>query len=121
MVTGALRRVNLDKSKGPSLLDEISPDRFEILPNTAGCYSADAAITTARLGRELLGTDLIKLEVIGDERTLYPDADVTTEQGQTPASQRMPGARYDQRQGQPVETHEYLSPVLEQRPGVLRA
>ena len=54
MITVALRRVNLDKSKGPSLLDVISPERFTILPNTAGCYTADDAITTARLGRELL-------------------------------------------------------------------
>ena len=79
MITVALRRVNLDRSKGPSLLDVISPQRFTILPNTAGCYTADDAITTARLGRELLGTDLVKLEVIGDERTLYPDVAATLE------------------------------------------
>jgi thiazole synthase len=77
MITVALRRVNLDRSKGPSLLDVISPERFTILPNTAGCYTADDAITTARLGRELLDTDLVKLEVIGDERTLYPDVAAT--------------------------------------------
>ena len=77
MITVALRRVNLDASKGPSLLDVISPKRFTILPNTAGCYTADDAITTARLGRELLDTDLVKLEVIGDERTLYPDVAAT--------------------------------------------
>jgi len=82
MVTVALRRVNLDKTKGPSLLDEISPDQFVILPNTAGCYTADDAVSTARLGRELLGTDLIKLEVIGDERTLYPDVPATLEAAQ---------------------------------------
>jgi len=57
----------------------ISPDRFTILPNTAGCYTAEEAITTARLGRELLDTDLVKLEVIGDERTLYPDVAATLE------------------------------------------
>jgi len=79
MVTVALRRVNFDAAKGPRLLDVISPDRFVILPNTAGCYTADDAITTARLGRELLGSDLIKLEVIGDERTLYPDVPATLE------------------------------------------
>jgi thiazole synthase len=79
MVTVALRRVNFDASKGPRLLDVISPDRFVILPNTAGCYSADDAVTTARLGRELLETDLIKLEVIGDERTLFPDVPATLE------------------------------------------
>ena len=79
MITVALRRVNLDASKGPSLLDVISPKRFTILPNTAGCYTAKDAITTARLGRELLDTDLVKLEVIGDERTLYPDVAATLE------------------------------------------
>ena len=79
MITVALRRVNLDASKGPSLLDVISPKRFTILPNTAGCYTAEDAITTARLGRELLDTDLIKLEVIGDERTLFPDVAATLE------------------------------------------
>jgi thiazole synthase len=79
MVTVALRRVNFDAAKGPRLLDVISPKRFIILPNTAGCYTAQDAITTARLGRELLETDLIKLEVIGDERTLFPDIPATLE------------------------------------------
>ena len=79
MVTVALRRVNFDAEKGPRLLDVVSPDRFTILPNTAGCYSAEDAITTARMGRELLETDLIKLEVIGDERTLFPDVAATLE------------------------------------------
>ena len=79
MITVALRRVNLDAAKGPRLLDVISPDRFTILPNTAGCYSAEDALTTARMGRELLETDLVKLEVIGDERTLYPDVPATLE------------------------------------------
>ena len=77
MITVALRRVNCDPSKGPSLLDVISPKNFQILPNTAGCYSAEDAITTARMGRELLETDLVKLEVIGDERTLFPDVAAT--------------------------------------------
>jgi thiazole synthase len=79
MVTVALRRVNFDAAKGPRLLDVISPERFTILPNTAGCYSVDDAVTTARMGRELLDTDLIKLEVIGDERTLFPDVPATLE------------------------------------------
>jgi thiazole synthase len=82
MVPVALRRVNFDAEKGPRLLDVISPDRFTILPNTAGCYTADDAITTARMGRELLDTDLIKLEVIGDERTLFPDVPATLEAAQ---------------------------------------
>ncbi len=79
MVTVALRRTKLDAPKGEGLLDFISPDRFTILPNTAGCYTADDAVTTAKLGRDLLGTDLVKLEVIGDERTLFPDVAATLE------------------------------------------
>ena len=79
MVTVALRRTKLDAPKGQGLLDFISPDRFAILPNTAGCFTAEDAISTSRLARELLGTDLIKLEVIGDERTLFPDVAATLE------------------------------------------
>jgi thiazole synthase len=79
MVTIALRRTKLDAPKGQGLLDFISPDHFTILPNTAGCFTAEDAVTTARLGRELLGTDLVKLEVIGDERTLFPDVTATIE------------------------------------------
>ena len=72
-VTVAVRRVNLDPSKGPSLLDFVDRERCTILPNTAGCYDAASAVRTARLAREILGTDLVKLEVLGDERTLLPD------------------------------------------------
>jgi thiazole synthase len=79
MVTVALRRTKLDAPKGEGLLDYISPDRFTILPNTAGCFTVDDAVATARLGRELLATDLVKLEVIGDERTLFPDVAGTLE------------------------------------------
>ncbi len=79
MVTVALRRTRLDAPKGEGLLDFISPDRFQILPNTAGCYTVEDAVATARLGRELLGTELVKLEVIGDERTLFPDVPGTLE------------------------------------------
>jgi thiazole synthase len=79
MVTVALRRTKLDAPKGQGLLDFISPDQFAILPNTAGCYSAEEAIKTSRMARELLQTDLIKLEVIGDERTLFPDVAATIE------------------------------------------
>jgi len=79
MVTVALRRTQLDAPKGTGLLDFISPDRFTILPNTAGCYTVEDALATARLGRELLDTNLVKLEVIGDERTLYPDVAATLE------------------------------------------
>ena len=73
MVTLALRRTQLDAPKGQGLLDFISPDRFTILPNTAGCYTVEDAVATAHMGRELLNTDLIKLEVIGDQETLLPD------------------------------------------------
>jgi len=79
MVTVALRRTKLDAPKGQGLLDFISPDRFTILPNTAGCYTVEDAVATAHMGRELLQTDLIKLEVIGDERTLFPDITGTLE------------------------------------------
>ena len=72
-VTVAVRRVNLDPARGESLLDFIDRKRITILPNTAGCFDAESAVRTARLGRELLGTDLVKLEVLGDARTLLPD------------------------------------------------
>jgi thiazole synthase len=72
-VTVAVRRVNLtDKSK-ESLLDYIDPKLYKILPNTAGCYSIDEAIRTARLAREIGLSEMVKLEVIGDEKTLSPD------------------------------------------------
>jgi thiazole synthase len=72
-VTVAVRRVNLDPSRGPSLLEYIDRARTTILPNTAGCFDAASAVRTAELSRELLGTPLVKLEVLGDERTLLPD------------------------------------------------
>src|SRR5436305_4716022 len=78
MVTLALRRVNLDRGK-ESLLDFIDPDKYFLLPNTAGCYTADEAMRAARLAREVGLSDWVKLEVIGDERTLYPDVQATLE------------------------------------------
>lgn len=73
LVTVAVRRVNLtDKSK-ESLLDYVDRDKFFLLPNTAACYTADEAIRTARLGREVGLSNWVKLEVIGDEKTLFPD------------------------------------------------
>src|SRR3954470_2662319 len=78
MVTVAVRRVNLDRSK-ESLLDFIDPEKYFLLPNTAGCYTADEAIRAARLGREVGLSDWVKIEVIGDERTLYPDVQATIE------------------------------------------
>lgn len=76
IVTVALRRVNLDElGRLPtgSLIDQIDPKRYLLLPNTAGCYTADEAIRTARLARELGGWEWVKLEVIGDKQTLFPD------------------------------------------------
>src|SRR5215216_2433956 len=73
VVTVAWRRVNLGERGQGSLLDFVDPDRYLLLPNTAGCYTADEAIRTARLARELGGWDWVKLEVIGDKKTLFPD------------------------------------------------
>jgi thiazole synthase len=78
MVTVAVRRVNLDRSS-QSLLDFIDPTRYFLLPNTAGCYTADEAIRAARLGREVGLSDWVKIEVIGDQATLYPDVQATLE------------------------------------------
>lgn len=78
MVTVAVRRVNLDR-KSESLLDFIDPKRYFLLPNTAGCYTADEAIRAARLGREVGLSDWVKIEVIGDQATLYPDVQGTLE------------------------------------------
>src|SRR5437868_1101758 len=78
MVTVAVRRVNLDRSR-ESLLDFIDPARYFLLPNTAGCYTADEAIRAAQLGREVGLSDWVKVEVIGDQQTLYPDVQATIE------------------------------------------
>ena len=78
IVTVALRRVDLTPGK-PNVLDTIDRSRHTILPNTAGCYTAEDAIRTCRLARELGIADLVKLEVIGDERTLFPDGPATLE------------------------------------------
>ena len=72
-VTVAVRRVNLDPSKGESLLDHIDRERYTILPNTAGCFDVESAVRTAQLSRDLLDTPLVKLEVLGDPKTLLPD------------------------------------------------
>src|ERR1017187_6832040 len=75
MVTVAVRRVNISDKSKESLLDYIDRDKFFILPNTAGCYTADEAIRTARLGREVGLSHWVKLEVIGDQQTLFPDTE----------------------------------------------
>ena len=79
IVTVAIRRTNIGQNKDePSLLDVISPDKYTILPNTAGCYDENSAIRTCQLARELLdGHTLVKLEVLGDQKTLYPDITAT--------------------------------------------
>jgi thiazole synthase len=73
VVTVAVRRVNISDRSKESLLDYIDTSRYFLLPNTAGCYTADDAVRTARLGREAGLSDWVKLEVIGDEKTLFPD------------------------------------------------
>ena len=81
IVTVAIRRTNIGQDPNePNLLDVLPPDKYTILPNTAGCYTAGDAVRTCRLARELLdGHDLVKLEVLGDEKTLYPDVTATLE------------------------------------------
>jgi thiazole synthase len=81
IVTVAVRRSNLGQNPDePNLLEVIPPEKYTILPNTAGCYTAEEAVRTCRLARELLdGHDLVKLEVLGDEKTLFPDITATLE------------------------------------------
>ncbi|MFQ5713917.1 MAG: thiazole synthase [Candidatus Scalinduaceae bacterium] len=73
VVTVAIRRANIGGKSGESLLDHIDKEKYTILPNTAGCYSADETVRTAMLAREMGISDMIKLEVLGDEKTLLPD------------------------------------------------
>jgi len=77
MVTLAIRRVDLNDTSGKSLLDYIDRKKYALLPNTAGCYTAEDAVLTCELAREALGTEIVKLEVIGDEKTLFPDNEAT--------------------------------------------
>jgi len=81
IITVAIRRTNIGQNPDePNLLDVVPPSQYTILPNTAGCYTADDAVRTCRLARELLdGHRLVKLEVLGDEKTLYPDVTATLE------------------------------------------
>jgi thiazole synthase len=83
MVTVALRRVNLDELGKGSLIDQIDPAKYLLLPNTAGCFTAEEAVRTARLARELGGWTWVKLEVIGDRQTLFPDTAATLEAAKT--------------------------------------
>ena len=79
MITVAVRRVNISDRTKESLLDYVDTSKYFILPNTAGCYTADEAVRTARLGREAGLSNWVKLEVIGDERTLFPDNEALIE------------------------------------------
>jgi thiazole synthase len=79
MITVAVRRVNISDRSKESLLDYVDTSKYFILPNTAGCYTADEALRTARLGREAGLSNWVKLEVIGDERTLFPDNEALIE------------------------------------------
>jgi thiazole synthase len=79
IVTVAVRRVNITDSKKENLLDYLDPRRYTILPNTAGCYNAEEAVRTCRLAREAGVGKLVKLEVIGDDKTLFPDIPATLE------------------------------------------
>src|SRR5215204_6956855 len=79
MVTVAVRRVNISDRSKESLLDYIDTSKIFLLPNTAGCYTADEAVRTARLGREAGLSNWVKLEVIGDEQTLFPDTSALIE------------------------------------------
>jgi thiazole synthase len=85
IITVAIRRTNIGQNPDePSLLDVIPVDKYTLLPNTAGCYSAEDAVRTCRLARELLdGHKLVKLEVLGDEKTLFPDVTATLEAAET--------------------------------------
>jgi len=89
MITVAIRRVNLGQHRNePSLLEVISPEQYTILPNTAGCYTAEDAVRTCRMARELLDDHrLVKLEVLGDEKTLYPDVTETLKAAETLVSE----------------------------------
>ncbi len=77
IVTVAIRRVNLSDPSQPMLVDHVRPDRYTFLPNTAGCFTGEEAVRTLRLAREAGGWDLVKLEVLSDTKTLYPDMEET--------------------------------------------
>ncbi|MCZ6637312.1 MAG: sulfur carrier protein ThiS, partial [Alphaproteobacteria bacterium] len=83
IVTVAVRRVNITDPGQPMLVDSVDPKRYTYLPNTAGCYTADEAVRTLRLAREAGGWDLVKLEVLGDQKTLYPDMPETVAAAET--------------------------------------
>ena len=73
MVTVAVRRVNISNKKKPLLMDYVNPKKISYLPNTAGCFNSNDALRTLRLAREIGGWKMVKLEILGDKKTLYPD------------------------------------------------
>lgn len=83
IVTVAVRRVNISNPNEPMLMDFVDPKKYTYLPNTAGCFTADDAVRTLRLAREAGGWDLVKLEVLGDQKTLYPNMEQTLPAAQT--------------------------------------
>jgi len=83
IVTVAVRRVNVSNPGEPMLTDYVDPKTYTYLPNTAGCFSADEAVRTLRLAREAGGWDLVKLEVLGDQKTLYPNMPETVQAAET--------------------------------------
>ena len=83
IVTVAVRRVNISKPGEPMLVDYLDPKKYTFLPNTAGCFTGDDAVRTLRLAREAGGWDLVKLEVLGDQKTLYPNMPETVEAAKT--------------------------------------
>ena len=108
MITVAIRRVNLGQNKDePSLLEVISPDRYTMLPNTAGCYTAEDAVRTCRMARELLdGHKLIKLEVLGDQKNLYPNVTETLA-----AAEILVADGFDVKRSWPVVCQDAFMPV----------
>src|SRR6187399_2853225 len=94
MITVAVRRVNISDRSKESLLDYIDTSKYFLLPNTAGCYTADEAVRTARLGREAGLSNWVKLEVIGDERTLFPDNTALIEATRTLVAEGFVVVRY---------------------------
>ncbi len=90
IVTVAVRRVNVSDPKAPMLTDFIDPKKITYLPNTAGCFTGEDAVRTLRLAREAGGWDLVKLEVLGEARTLYPDMRETLEGDRSAGERRLP-------------------------------
>ena len=91
MVTVAVRRVNLTDRDKPMLVDFLDPKKYVYLPNTAGCFTGEDAVRTLRLAREAGGWELVKLEVLADQKTLYPDMEETLRAAEAPRRGRLPG------------------------------